>query len=690
MIVIIIYDIKTLKYVGEKRSQLYNKLGIYTVKDLLYHCPRSYIDLTNLVSVTQAPIGEPVAIKVLIIDKFLPFLASKFHSKKRLVVYKIKAKDQISGVDVIITLFNELYTFDKVEIGEEYILFGKVVQNNLGIQRSFEIASPLIQELGEKKGFIPVYQLTAGLTSKIISSNISEALKIRNVIREYLPRWILSKTELIDLKLALNYIHFPSNHQQILDAKKRLVFDELFIFMLGLFFFKNSNLESGSFSMKDVDMNVFFNELPFLLTDAQNNAINEICADMKKNTPMNRLLQGDVGSGKTVVAMASIYLACKNGMQVAFMAPTEILAKQHFESLEKLMSRFGIKTGLLTGSMTAKQKTQIKQDIETGDLDVVVGTHAILQDDVVFKDLALVVTDEQHRFGVKQRAKLGEKGNQPHKLIMSATPIPRTLSMIIYGDLDISVIDGAPSDRKPVLTYYIDGEKRKQAYNFVKKIVNQKRQAYIVCPVIEQGELDDLKSVLEYGQKLKETEFQGYSVEIIHGKTKAADKDKIMQDFKDNKIDILICTTVIEVGIDVPNAAVIVIEDADRFGLSQLHQLRGRVGRSDYQSYCILISDTKSLESVEKLKKMTKLYDGFQISEFDLKMRGPGDFFGNRQHGLPKFKNFNMFDVMKDVELLKMTQDIVCELLRQDKFLEKPENQYLKRLVQNMLDDISF
>ena len=687
------YNIKDLKYVGDKRAKLYNKLGIFSIQDLLYHCPRTYIDLSNVVSLENSPIDQSIAIRVLVTDKTLPKVTSRGYSKRKLVIYKIKAKDLLSGLDVFITLFNEPYTFEKIQVDKEYIVFGKVVKNNFSNNFSnsyFEISSPLIQDAKTENKFVPVYQLTAGLTSKIISTNIREALKIPGVVKEYLPRWVLSKAGLIDLNLALKYIHFPTGQEQIFQAKKRIVFDELFVFCLGLVFLRNNNLKNTAFLMQDVDMSRFYSALPFVLTDAQNNVINEIICDMKKNIPMNRLLQGDVGSGKTVVAMASIFFAYQNQLQSAFMAPTEILARQHFESLEKFMSQLGLKVGLLTGSLSAKQKRVVKQELEEGQIDVLVGTHAILQDNVVFKNLGLVVTDEQHRFGVKQRAKLSEKGEEPHKLIMSATPIPRTLSMIMYGDLDVSVIDVSPSDRKPILTYYINGQKRKRAYDFVKKLLDEGRQAYIVCPVIEQNDEIDLKSVLQHGQELKNVEFSDYSVEIIHGKTKASDKDLIMQDFQDHKIDVLISTTVIEVGIDVPNAAVILIEDAERFGLSQLHQLRGRVGRSGYQSYCVLISNTKSFEAVEKLKKMTKLYDGFKISEYDLEIRGPGDFFGNRQHGLPKFKSFNMFDVMKDIKLLKLTQDVVYELLSQDKYLEKPENKYLKILVQEMLKDVSF
>ena len=402
---------------------------------------------------------------------------------------------------------------------------------------------------------------------------------------------------------------------------------------------------------------------------------------------MNRLLQGDVGSGKTAVAMASIYLAYKNGAQSAFMAPTEILARQHYDSVIKLMEPLGLNVGLLVGSMTQKQKTKVKDRLMLGMIDVIIGTHAILQDNVVFKNLGLVITDEQHRFGVKQRAKLSEKGQEPHKLIMSATPIPRTLSMIIYGDLDISIIDSLPSNRKNVLTYYIDEKKRNRAYDFVKRLINEGRQAYIVCPAIEQSETIDIKSVMEYGEELKNNEFKDYKAEIIHGKTRAYDKDVIMQDFKDGKIDILISTTVIEVGIDVPNAAVIVIEDAHRFGLSQLHQLRGRVGRGKYQSYCLLISDSMSEESVDKLKIMSQVYDGFKISEYDLEVRGPGDFFGNRQHGLPQFKNA---DMIKDVKLLKLSQDMVMKVLEKDVNLEKEENKYLKAVVLDLINNMSF
>lgn len=675
------YDIEKLKYVGEKRAKLYHKLFVFKIKDLLYYCPRAYINLTDSVDIINAPIDQSVVLKVLITRKQAPIKTSR----KGLVIYKIYARD--SSAEIIITLFNEPYSFNNLEINEQYYLCGKVTRNFYNQKAYLEITSPLIYKASETPKFVAIYQLTSGLTSKIISRNISDALKLPGIIEEYLPDWILKKANLVDINLAIKNIHFPKSVNEIEKAKKRLAFDELFIFSLCLILIKKNNLKSTSFVMKDIDLSDFYKMLPFELTTAQNKVIDEIKKDLQKSTPMSRLLQGDVGSGKTVVAMASIYLAYKNGVQSAFMAPTEILAWQHFDLIKELMSGLGLKVGLLAGSMSQKKKNIVKEKIMMGLIDVVVGTHAILQDDVIFKNLGLVITDEQHRFGVKQRTKLSEKGKEPHKLIMSATPIPRTLSMIMYGDLDISIIDTGPSNRKPVLTYYISESKRQRAYNFVKKLIDEGRQGYIVCPAIEENEGSDLKSVMKFGEDLKNNEFKDYKVEIIHGKTRPYDKDMIMQDFKDKKIDLLISTTVIEVGIDVPNAAVIVIEDAQRFGLSQLHQLRGRVGRGVHQSYCLLISESRSLDSINKLKMMTKTYDGFKISEYDLQIRGPGDFFGSRQHGLPQFKNA---DMLKDVKLLKLSQDIVSEVLEKDLYLEKQENQKLKKIVFDMVNSISF
>ena len=673
--------IKDLKYVGEKRAKLYHKLNIYTVKDLVYHCPRSYVDLSKIFYIVDAPVDEYVAIKVTIVSKQPPFITYK----RGLVVYKIFAKDATAGI--ILTFFNEPYTFNNINIGDEYILYGKINKNNFDSKYQFEISSPLIEKANKGNKLIPVYPLTAGLTSKIIKKNILDALKIPGLTDEYLADWILKKADIINLKLALNYIHSPNSMADVLKARKRIVFDELLLFSLSLISIKKKNLQKTPFVIQDVDMNDFYKKLQFELTKAQYKVIDEIINDMKKSVPMNRLLQGDVGSGKTIVAVAAIYLVCKNNAQVAFMAPTEILAIQHFNSVSKIISSFGLKVGLLIGSVAAKQKNKIKTEIEQGKIDVIVGTHAILQDTVIFKNLGLVITDEQHRFGVKQRSKLSEKGKNPHQLVMSATPIPRTLSLIIYGDLDISIIDQLPLNRKPILTYFVNSSKRLRVYSFLKKFIDKGRQAYIVCPAIEQNEKLNLKSVIEYGERLKEKDFKDYRVAIIHGKTKPDEKDNIMANFKNGNIDLLVSTTVIEVGIDVPNAVVMVIEDADRFGLSQLHQLRGRVGRGIEQSYCILISDTKAVEAVNKLKMISKTYDGFKISEYDLELRGPGDFFGERQHGLP---NFKYFDMIKDIKLLKLSQDVAIDILKNDLYLEKAENKHLKELVKNMTKNISF
>ena len=674
-----VYDIENLKYVGEKRAKLYHKLGIYNIKDLLYHCPRTYIDLTQIVKIASAVFDQMIVIKVVVMSKHAPLRTQK----KGLVVYKLIVADSTSSLTV--TLFNEPYTFSNINIGQEYILYGKITQKMYNNKIYLEMNSPMVVNAYNSQPYIPVYQLTAGLTSKIISRNVYDALRIPNVVQEYLPGWILKEADLIDLNSALNLVHFPKSVNDINKAKKRIIFDELFIFSLGLILLKKDNLKKTSVIVKDKDLTDFIENLPYKLTSAQSKVVKEIADDISKDVPMSRLLQGDVGSGKTVVAMSAIYLATKNGLQSAFMVPTEILARQHFELISNFMQNFGFTVGLLVGSMTTKQKNRVKDGLMVGAIDIVIGTHAIIQDDVVFKNLGLVITDEQHRFGVKQRAKLSQKGNEPHKLIMSATPIPRTLSMIMYGDLDVSIIDVMPSNRKPILTYLIDGKKRKRAYNFVKQLIDQGRQAYIVCPLIENNEFVDARSVVDYGEYLKNEEFKEYNVEIIHGKTHSEQKDAVMQNFKDGKIDLLISTTVIEVGIDVPQAAVMVIEDADRFGLSQLHQLRGRVGRGEYQSYCILISDSKSLDAIQKLKMMTQTYDGFKISEYDLEIRGPGDFFGDRQHGLPKFKNF---DMLKDIKLLKLSQEIVIKDLSDDVYLTKEENKTLKLMVSEMINGL--
>jgi len=522
----------------------------------------------------------------------------------------------------------------------------------------------------------PVYRLTHGLSVSMVRTNMRQALNLlHDESIETLPESIISRYGLSPLGWALENIHFPESEAASETARKRLAFDELLKLQLGMSMMKSRSRRNTAFKMdENVDYQEFERNLPFEMTGDQQKAVREIISDMCRDIPMNRLLQGDVGSGKTAVAAAACYFAAKNGVQAALMAPTEILATQHFRTLEGFLEPFGVKVCLLTGSLTAKKKAAVREQIEQGEIDVIVGTHAIIQKDVNYKSLALVITDEQHRFGVAQRAALAEKGNSPHKLVMSATPIPRTLALIIYGDLDISAITQLPKGRSPVETYAVTGKLRSRAFGFVRKKLDEGRQAYVVCPMIEDSE-SDLFAVKSYAEDAANGNLKGYSTALLHGRMSAAEKDRTMKKFREGEIQVLICTTVVEVGVDVPNAAVMVIENAERFGLSQLHQLRGRVGRGQHESSCILITDNTSDECVKRMKIMSSTTDGFKISEEDLKMRGPGDFFGSAQHGLPPLK---IADIACNMELMNMAQNCARELLSADPTLSKPEHRALK------------
>ena len=509
------------------------------------------------------------------------------------------------------------------------------------------------------------------------------ALMADEPVNETLSQETMQKYRLKPIMWALNNIHFPESEFAIEEARRRLSFDELLNLQLGMSMMKLNSRESKAFKMNsDISINEFLEKLPFELTKSQKNAVDEIISDLCRNIPMNRLLQGDVGSGKTAAAAAACFFTARNGCQSALMAPTEILASQHYKTLSEFLEPMGIKICLLTGSLTPNKKTQLKEKIANGEFDVIVGTHAIIQKDVVYNSLNLVITDEQHRFGVEQRTAFAEKGNFPHRLVMSATPIPRTLALIIYGDLDISIISEMPSGRKPVKTYAVGNGMRERAFNFVRERLDEGRQAYVICPLIEESE-SELNSVKKYAEDAGEKNLKGYSIGLLHGKMKAGEKEKIMKQFREGEIQVLISTTVVEVGVDVPNSAVMVIENAERFGLSQLHQLRGRVGRGKYESYCILIASSKTDECMKRMKIMTTVSDGFQISEEDLKMRGPGNFFGNAQHGLPPLK---IADIACNSELMAMAQEYAEEILSVDPRLEKPQNHALKLNVMKLFE----
>lgn len=575
-----------------------------------------------------------------------------------------------------------------MKYGKKYRFFGKI-SNKYG---KIDLTSPVFDEIEKKNNtgkIIPLYPLTFSLSQNTIRKIIENGLKDVEEdggLKETLPQYILNEYKLEEINKAIETVHFPREFADFEIARKRFVFEELLSTQLALLQLKNSNLKDHkgiSFS-KDAHMSDVINSLPFNLTKAQLRVLEEIDKNMEQDKSMNRLLQGDVGSGKTVVAMISAYKAVKSGYQVAVLAPTAILATQHLENFQKILKKFDIRCELLISGITKKKKTEILEKLQNGEIDILIGTHAMLEENVTFKNLGLVVTDEQHRFGVKQRTTMAQKGENPDVLVMSATPIPRTLALILYGDLDISVIDELPPNRKKIETFAVTKALEDRVNNFVRKQVDEGRQAYIVCPLVEESEENDLQSVISLYEKCKTEVFPNYRIEYIHGKMKQKEKDDIMERFKNGEIDILISTTVIEVGVDVPNSSIMVIEDAQRFGLAQLHQLRGRVGRGEYQSYCILKYEGKGKNTRERMKIMTQTNDGFVISQKDLELRGSGDFFGTNQHGIPDFKIANLFT---DIDILKLAQEAAIKIVNDDEKLEKPENILLKELVKDKFTD---
>lgn len=648
------YDIRYLKGVGEKTARLYNKLGIFTVDDLIRHYPRKYLDYSNTVSVKDAPPDTPVFIKATMITPVKESII-----RKGLTLYKCNFSD---GETVIrVTIFNNKYLAKALRTFDDYILYGKVEKTFT----SASMSSPQI-ERADKAEVHPVYPTTEKLSVKAISNSVRNALALVGKIPETLSDDILRKYDLVSLDFATRQIHFPSDEKNIEPARHRLIFDELLTLQLGLLKLKEKDVKGNSCKIKKDFTNEFYSLLPFTPTGAQQRAVADCIENMQSDRMMNRLIQGDVGSGKTAVAGAVIYTVIKNGAQAALMAPTEILATQHFESFKKLFASTDVRVALLTGSVKAGEKKEIKRALCNGEIDLIVGTHALIQNDVEFENLGLVCTDEQHRFGVQQRANLAMKGDNPHLMVMSATPIPRTLGLIIYGDLDISLLDELPPGRQEIRTDVVTSAYHKRIYKFIRDAVDRGEQAYIVCSLVDEGE-SDLISAKEYADNLAKNEFVGYSVGLLHGKMKPAEKDKVMQSFAEGETQILVSTTVVEVGVDVPNATVMLIENADRFGLSQLHQLRGRVGRGKNKSYCILVSDNKSNSSRERLQVMKHTSNGFDIADYDLKSRGPGDFFGKRQHGLPDLK---IADMLEDTETLRQCRECALKMLESDPRLD--------------------
>ncbi|EQF23804.1 ATP-dependent DNA helicase RecG [Clostridioides difficile CD160] len=673
-------DVQYVKGIGPKKADKLNKLGIFTLKDLLYYFPRQFEDRNNLKKIAQLEDDEKVTIKAVISS------INTFSPKEGMTLTKIDVKDETGSAKLV--FFNKSYIKNTFRPGDSILVFGKVKKKF----NSLELTSCELEYLTNSPKntcrFMPVYQLTYGVTNKEIMSIIRTVLEDKElIIQEYMPKRIIEKYRLCNIDFAVRNIHSPSNKESLKIALYRIVFEELLILQLGLFVFKSGrNKEDGIKFEISKDLKNITSALPFKLTKAQNRALDEIIQDMNSDKIMNRLVQGDVGSGKTVVALLALANCVLNGYQGALMAPTEILAGQHYISLTESLKDFGINVGLLIGSLTKKQKDTVLEQIKNNEIDILIGTHALIEDKVEFNNIGLVITDEQHRFGVMQRSKLSMKGANPDILVMTATPIPRTLALILYGDLDISIIDELPPGRQPIETLAIEKSKRDRAYNnLVRREVESGRQVYIVCPLVEESEAIEAKSAVELVEELRAEYFQDLRLGLLHGKMKSSEKDEVMGRFKNKEIDILVSTTVIEVGVNVPNATLMIIENAERFGLAQLHQLRGRVGRGSHKSYCVLIYDSKTDVCRQRMAIMEETNDGFKISEKDLEIRGPGEFFGTRQHGLPELKVANLF---KHIKILKLAQQEARYILGEDNNLQLKENMPLKKEIIDKFKDI--
>ena len=672
-------SIETLKGIGEKTAKLFEKVGIRTIDDLLHYYPRGYDTY-----------GEPKAIGELSEDEtgtvegFLKSGATGVHVNGLSIVQAI-ISDMTGKLRLV--WYHMPYLKNALRPDSHFIFRGRVIRkkNGLTMEQPQMFKPEAYEEL--LSSMRPVYAQTKGLGNKMITSAVEQALAFRTLERDYLPAGLRIANELAEYNFAIEHIHFPSNEEELKFARKRLVYDEFFFFLLAVRHLKEKrqNVQSPFHMEKQDECRKLLADLPYRLTNAQLRTLEEVLRDLKSGSVMNRLIQGDVGSGKTIIAVLALLAACENGYQGALMVPTEVLARQHFESVTELFEKHGVdkKVILLTGSMTAKEKRIAYEKVASHEADIIIGTHALIQEKIVYDNLALVITDEQHRFGVAQREMFGNKGQMPHVLVMSATPIPRTLAIILYGDLDISVIDELPANRLPIKNCVVDKSYRPRAYRFIENEVKNGRQAYVICPMVEESEMIDAENVLDYTKILRQN-LPGIRVEYLHGKMKGKEKNKIMEEFAAGEIQVLVSTTVIEVGVNVPNATVMMIENAERFGLAQLHQLRGRVGRGDKQSYCIMVNASGNKEKNRRLDVLNKSNDGFYIASEDLKLRGPGDIFGIRQSGDLEFQ---LADIYTDAVTLKKVSEDVNRLLEQDENLEQEENQELKKRLDRFLEE---
>lgn len=667
-------NIQYVKGIGPKKAEKLNRLGIYTIKDLLYYFPRQFEDRSVIKKIAQLEDEEKVTVKALItnIESYTP--------KKGMTITRIDVKDDTGFAKL--TFFNREYIKNTFRVGDSILAFGKVKKNGRFVELNsceLEYLSTAPKNIGK---LLPVYPLSYGITNKDIMNTVRMVFENKDIkIPEYMPEYLLKKYRLCGIEYAIKNIHFPKDKESLKIALYRLIFEELLVLQLGLFMYKGgSSNEKGITFKRDSRLDDVLESLPFKLTRAQNRALNEILDDMCSEKVMNRLVQGDVGSGKTVVALLALAECVFNGYQGALMAPTEILAQQHYESFTETFEDIGIRVEILTGSATKKQKEGILQRVKDGEIDILIGTHALIEDNVEFKNIGLVITDEQHRFGVRQRGKLSSKGTSPDILVMTATPIPRTLALILYGDLDISIIDELPPGRQPIETIAVEKKKRDKVYNsLVRREVDKGRQVYIVCPLVEESETLDITSATETAEEIKREFFPDLRVGLLHGKMKPSEKDAVMTSFKNHELDILVSTTVIEVGVNVPNSTLMIIENAERFGLAQLHQLRGRVGRGKHQSYCVLIYGSNSEVCKKRMNIMEETNDGFKISEKDLEIRGPGEFFGTMQHGVPELKVANLFKHMK---ILKTVQQEARIIIGESPTLDFKEYRGLKREIE--------